>query len=75
MIALPNPLKYVRHYKVPERQTSRVTLLNSSILVTIWLSNSSSPQYWLTIYEAKITFIEDRMLEIKLPTPGLSVHS
>ena len=24
MIKLPNPLKYVQHYKLPERQTSRV---------------------------------------------------
>ena len=46
MIELPNPLKSVRHCKLPKRQTSRVTLLNSLILVTIRLSHSSSSQYW-----------------------------
>ena len=46
MIELPNSLKSVRHCKLPESQTS---------------GHSSSSQYWLHIYEAKITSIEDRL--------------
>ena len=43
------------------RLVEQVTLLSSSILVTIWFGHSSSHNIGITIYEAKVTSIEDRL--------------
>ena len=62
IIELLNPLKSVRHCKLLKRQISRVvTLLNSSVIVV-------AHNIDITIYEAKITSIEDHLKGYSKPS-------
>ena len=68
MIELPNPLKSVRHYKLPERQISRVSYTtNSSILVTYGSAIVVAHNIGITIYEAKTISIEDQLKDYSKP--------
>ena len=54
---LPNPLKSVRHYKLSVRQISRVSYTTSQLKTSHY---TEAHNIGITIFEAKVTSIEDR---------------